>query len=222
VPESNDLDPDLEPLLRSPKLPAYIQQLEEALAKEQRLRDQFYEIYPTSVQAEFLNGVITQAAPPSPQHAEAAANLVALVQAYVGSHDVGVVNSSPMLISLTRNDYQPDLCFWLKARAATFAPNLDRFPAPNFVAEVLSPATEAIDRGLKFEDYAAHNVDEYWLIDPEHQSVEQYALEGSHYQLVVKTDDGALQSHVIPGFVISTRAIFDPAQRDHALQTLLT
>jgi Uma2 family endonuclease len=222
VPESNDLDPDLEPLLRSPKLPAYIQQLEAALAEEQRLRQQFIESRQPNDLAEFINGQIITGSSPSPQHIEAATSLLALIHAYVDSHDAGLVSKPPTLVSLTRNDYQPDLCFWLKARAASFAPNLVRFPAPNFVAEVLSLDTLASDRDIKFQDYAAHAMDEFWLIDPEHQSVEQYVLEGSRYHLVVKTDDGALQSHVIPGFVISTRAIFDPAQHDHALQTLLT
>lgn len=222
MPEADDLDPDLEPLLRSPKLPAYIQQLESALAQEQRLRQQFYETRQPAEAAEFINGRIVIAPAFTPGHIEAAVSLVALVQAYVGAHDSGRVNQPHTLVSLTRNDYQPDLCFWLKARAAAFAPDLVRFPAPDFVAEVTSPDSAAIDRGVKMEDYAAHNVDEYWLLDPERQSVEQYVLDGEHYYLAVKTDDGALKSHTIPGFVISTRAIFDPAQLAHALQTLTT
>ena len=41
-----------------------------------------------------------------------------------------------------------------------------KYPAPDFIAEILSPSTDERDRGIKFEDYAAHGVGEYWLLDP--------------------------------------------------------
>ena len=40
------------------------------------------------------------------------------------------------------------------------------FPAPDFAVEVLSPSTQKNNRGIKFDDYALHNVSEYWIIDP--------------------------------------------------------
>lgn len=222
MPDTPDLDPDLEPLLRSPKLPAYIQKLEHALAEEQRVRQQFYESHSSTDQAEFINGLIVPAPAHSPQHNEATASLIALLRTYAQAQGLGTVTGQPVLVSLTRNDYQPDVCFWPQAQASTFQPGQSRFPAPTFVAEVLSPASAHIDRGIKLEDYAMHTIPEYWILDPERQSVEQYVLDGDHYTLAVKTDDGALKSQAIPGFVISTRAIFDPAQLAHALQTLAT
>ena len=75
--------------------------------------------------------------------------------------------------------------------------------------EVLSPSTEAVDRGIKFEDYAAHGVAEYWIVDPEHEVVEQYALQSDRYELLTKVKIGAVQSVVVPGFEISVQDIFD-------------
>ncbi len=53
-------------------------------------------------------------------------------------------------------------------------PEQMKYPAPDFIAEILSPSTESVDRITKFEDYAAHGVAEYWLIDPAKKIVEQY------------------------------------------------
>jgi Uma2 family endonuclease len=96
-----------------------------------------------------------------------------------------------------------------------------KFPAPDLVVEVLSDSTEAIDRGVKFEDYALHGVAEYWLVDPEQESVEQYLLGEETYELAVKVKSGTIQSVVVPGFEIPVRAIFDPAEQFTALQALL-
>jgi Uma2 family endonuclease len=92
-----------------------------------------------------------------------------------------------------------------------------KFPAPDFIAEVLSPGTEAVDRGVKFVDYAAHGVAEYWIIDPETETVEQYALRGAEYKLQIKARTGTLASLAVADFVIPVRALFDPAENLAAL-----
>jgi Uma2 family endonuclease len=51
--------------------------------------------------------------------------------------------------------------------------------APTLVVEVLSPSTTSVDRGLKRAIYAEHGVPCYWIVDPEGQSVEAYALAGT-------------------------------------------
>ena len=126
-----------------------------------------------------------------------------------------------LLITLTRNDYEPDICFFRQAAAQRFTPDQVKFPAPDFAVEVLSDSTASVDRGLKFEDYALHGIAEYWIIDPEQESVEQYLLQGEQYALAVKVKSGTIQSAAIPGFDIPVRAIFDPAEQLIALQTIL-
>lgn len=56
-----------------------------------------------------------------------------------------------------------------------------KFPVPDLAVEVLSPSTEARDRGVKFEDYAANRVGEYWIISTEEATVEQFVLEKGTY-----------------------------------------
>ena len=96
-----------------------------------------------------------------------------------------------------------------------------RFPAPDLAVEILSDSTEAIDRGVKFEDYAAHGVSEYWLVDPTAQVVEQYGLEGEAYALLFKMSDGVLRSRAIAGLALPVRAIFDDGENAAALRAIL-
>lgn len=215
------MEPLLEPLIRSPKLPTYIRQLQNALAEEQRTRLHFYETVQEGDKVEFINGEVVMHSPVRLQHNEASFTLAMLIRTYADAHDLGTVGHEKMMISLHRNDYEPDVCFWSKAKAASFQAQQLRFPAPDFVAEVLSDSTEKIDRGVKREDYASNGISEYWIIDPEHESVEQYLLEADSYALAVKTGDGSLKSQAIPGFVIPARALFDSTERQRTLRALL-
>jgi Uma2 family endonuclease len=211
----------LDPLIRSPKLPLYVRQLQKALAEEQRRRRQFYETVQEGDKVEFINGEVVFQSPVRLEHNDVSFTLAMLIRAFADTRALGMVGHEKLMISLDRNDYEPDVCFWGSEKAAAFQPRQLRFPAPDFVAEVLSTATEAVDRGIKFEDYAASGVPEYWLIDVADQVVEQYVLAGNEYRLAAKTTDGSLKSHAIPGFAIPVRALFDQDERQKALRALL-
>jgi Uma2 family endonuclease len=45
------------------------------------------------------------------------------------------------------------------------------------MAEILSEATEEQDRTAKMQIYARHSVKEYWLIDPDRETLEVYKLD---------------------------------------------
>jgi Uma2 family endonuclease len=49
--------------------------------------------------------------------------------------------------------------------------------------EVLSPTTEAQDRGPKFQFYARYKIPHYWLVDPEARHLDVYELAGADYCL---------------------------------------
>ena len=82
-------------------------------------------------------------------------------------------------------------------------------PAPDFVVEVLSDSTAKYDRETKFQDYAAHGVQEYWIIDADKETVEQYFLQNETYELLLKAKDGKIESVVLPNFKIPIQAIFN-------------
>ena len=125
------------------------------------------------------------------------------------------------MVSLTRNDYEPDICFFGNAKAKNFKAKQAQFPAPDFVMEVLSNSTAKNDREMKSQDYAAHGVGEYWIIDAEKQMVEQYVLQNEQYELLLKAKDGVIESVAVKKFKIPIRAIFDETENLKALAELI-
>lgn len=215
------LEPILQPLAQSPHLTRSVQQLQELLAAEAQQRQAFYANLDENVKAEFINGAVVVHSPVRLQHSEASDNLYTLMRVYLGKHPLGMVRHEKVMIRLTRNDYEPDICFFRGTTAASFTPRQTIFPAPDLIVEVLSDATAAHDRGVKFEDYAAHGVAEYWLVDPAQREVEQYLLQDGQYHLHTQGSSGTISSQVITGFSIPIMAIFDSQQHQHALQALV-
>lgn len=98
------------------------------------------------------------------------------------------------------------------------------FPAPDFVVEILSKSTTKNDRTIKHQDYAAHGIREYWIIDPNRQTVDQYILIGDDTEYMpAKTHliSQDIKSYVIEGFEISVEAIFDEKANTETLQQLM-
>jgi Uma2 family endonuclease len=209
-------------LMQSPAFPNYLSEMERFMQSERRRRERFYDEMSESQKIEFINGEIIVQSPAKLRHTIASFNLAKLFSVYAEKHQLGHIGHEKLLVALTRNDYEPDISFWGRDKADSFMPDQMKFPAPELIVEVLSPSTEAIDRGIKFEDYAAHGVAEYWLVDPVEETVEQYVLHKGAYRLRVKVKDGLIDSLVIAGFKVLARAIFDRAEHLAALEAILT
>jgi Uma2 family endonuclease len=212
----------LEPLVQSPKLVLYMQQIQAILNDEVRRREEFYENVREDEKAEFINGEIIMHSPVKIEHNIAGKLLLHLLDIHVRKHGLGFVGYEKLLIALTRNDYEPDLCFFRPEKANEFVRGQMKFPAPDFVVEILSSSTVKNDYGVKFEDYAAHGVEEYWIIDAQNEFVEQYLLHEGAYTLVSRMDSGTIASRAVAGFAIPVRALFDEHENLQALQALLT
>ena len=213
--------PPLEPLLKSPKLSLYARAIQTYLDEEYQKRESFYDWLTEDIKAEFINGEVVVQTPAKNRHTVASMNLSTVLSTYVELNDLGFVGAETVLVSLTRNDYLPDICFFGKAKASNIKPDQMKYPAPDFVVEILSPSTAVIDRSTKFEDYAAHGVAEYWLVDPEKQTVEQYALRENEYELLFKVQEGSLTSTVVAGFTIPVAAIFDHKLKNQVLAQMV-
>jgi Uma2 family endonuclease len=78
----------------------------------------------------------------------------------------------------------PDLAGWRQERL----PRLPTTPAftlaPDWVCEVISASTEAMDRGRKLPIYAREEVRHTWLLNPSPRTLEVYRLEKGHWLLL--------------------------------------
>lgn len=166
----------VERLARSPKLGLIYRDLTVLWEQEQAARERFYESIEDGQKVEFINGETVVHSPATLKQVEGRKRLTKLLDTHATIHGLGWVGDEKLLVALTRNDYMPDVGFFLKEKAAPLDPDQSKFPAPDFAAEVLSRTTRHRDRGIKFEDYAAHGVREYWILDPDARTVERYLL----------------------------------------------
>jgi Uma2 family endonuclease len=211
-------------LLKRPDLPLVIQQIETSLQDEAARRRAFWNWLDEDKKAEFINGKIILHSPVKSRHLAVSDKLSCLILPFVRLRRLGRVMIEKALISLTRNDYEPDLSFFSRERAEAFNDDQMLFPAPDFVVEILSKSTAKTDRGLKRADYAAHGVREYWIIDPTHQTVEQYLRVGNDTEFLPPARfsiDQAVTSTTVEGFSIPVAALFDDAVCAETLQELL-
>jgi hypothetical protein len=143
---------------------------------------------------------------PMPSHLIATGNLFTLLSTFVALHDLGQVDVE-------------------KAKAARFHPDQMQHPAPDLIVEVISKGTAARDRGIKYEDYAAHGVKEYWIIDPDRQTAEQYLLDHElmeYNQKKLLSIKDTLDSIIVPGFFVPLKAIFDKQANLAFLKTMIS
>lgn len=194
--------------------------VQKALDEERKRRLKFYNDITEQEKVEFINGETITHSPAKHQHTEIGGFLYTILSLYVRKKQLGFVGYEKVMISLTRNDYEPDICFFRKEKSIEFAKDKMLYPEPNLVVEILSPSTKARDRGVKFKDYQAHGIEEYWIIDPEDETLEQYHLFGEEYQLILKSAVGDVKSFAVEGFQIPIRAIFDDAENLKAIQNL--
>ena len=215
----------VEKILARPDAQILIDRVSHLLLSEKQKRDSFREWLDEDKKAEFINGEIIMHSPVKKKHWATSGNLTFLLEFFIRMNDLGKVAVEKALIALTRNDYEPDICFFSKEKAASFTDDQMIFPAPDFVVEILSKSTAKKDKGIKHQDYAAHGIREYWIIDPNRKSIDQYILIGDETEyLPAKTFsyDEDIKSFVIEGFEIPVATIFDEDVNYEILQNLLS
>jgi len=211
----------IEPLRHSPLLPQIVERLSEQIAAERQRRNTFYAEMTPDQKVEFIDGEIVLHSPARNRHLDVTLRIAKLLDTFTKLSGIGEVKVEKCLCVFPRNDYEPDIVFFTAEKVAAFTSETLKFPVPDLIVEVLSDSTEHRDRGVKFEDFAANNVAEYWIVDADESLIEQFRLDGGQYQLIMKAASGRLQSTVLNGFEVDVEAFFDDAKNLVALRHLL-
>ena len=199
----------LDQIQQHPAFPELVQKINQFWEAEKKERQAFYNLVHEDQKAEFINGQIVFQSPVKQKHWQVCTNISAYMTIYVNENQLGMVGTEKVMIRCTRNDYEPDIVFFSAEKAKSFTPNQMLFPPPDLAVEMLSKSTKSNDYGIKFQDYASHGVQEYWIVDTDLQCVEQYILDEKQYELHQKiTQNGVLQSIVIQGFKSTLHKFF--------------
>lgn len=200
------MDKILQPILQSPKLPDYVEELKRVLAEEEIRRNEFYEWLDEDKRAEFIAGEIIIHSPARLIHIVVLKRIAKLVDDFVETHKAGIVLTEQALVRLKRSDVMPDLAFW---KNQTFPNDTKVFPSPTFIIEVLSKSTAKNDKIRKKEEYALNGIMEYWIVDADAKTIEQYILENERYKLKERLSHGTIQCEILKGLEIHLSKIFE-------------
>ena len=149
---------------------------------------------PDNMVGEIINGRLEAQPRPAPKHALTSSSLGieigTLFHGKPGGTNGWWILDEPEL-HINEHILVPDLAGWRKQRMPKLPETAWFELAPDWVCEILSPATAKIDRNEKMPIYASLNVQNLWLIDPILQTLEVYQLHEGHWLLQdnLKDDD---------------------------------
>src|SRR5215208_7799756 len=129
--------------------------------------DEFLAWCDGETRAEWVDGEVVLLSPNSRTPQWILAFLNEVITAYVRAHRLGEGVFAPFLMRLpTRpSGREPDLLFVAAAHADRLRETYVDGPA-DLVVEIVSPESDARDRGEKLVEYEAAGIPEYWVIDP--------------------------------------------------------
>lgn len=137
--------------------------------------------YQEEFREEMIGGKVVAMSPrPMYNHNHIAFNIAVLFSNYLRGKPCTVIPDGTDLYLTEEDRFVPDVmvvCDRDKIRRDGV------HGAPDLVVEVLSPSTMRNDRMHKKEVYQACGVREYWLVDPENRTIEQYLLQDGKLEL---------------------------------------
>lgn len=102
---------------------------------------------------------------------------------------------------------QPDIVFVTKADLGIIGDRLEG--VPDLLIEILSPSNKTHDRIVKRDLYARNGVREYWIVDPDGQTMEVFTLaEGRYAPAGYFRVADTLRSPMLAGFTMPLSQVF--------------
>ena len=141
---------------------------------------------------EVIDGQLFVTPPPLIRHQRGAGGLYRHLAPHVHAQGLGSLFFAPVgLVLDEENGIQPDLVFVSRERSGIISERAIE-GAPDLIVEVLSPSTQARDRGIKMRRYARSGVPWYWILDPVGRALQEYRLAEQGYELIATSGPGSV------------------------------
>ncbi len=150
---------------------------------------------------------------PSPitKHQRISRNLLVSLGQHIQISQTGQIFSAPMDVVFSNLDVvQPDLLFIATEHESIITEKNIQAP-PDLVVEILSDASRKTDEIIKRKLYEKYQVKEYWIIDPELETIKIFRLTNQAY---VRTEElstetqAFLTSPFFPNWSLPLSALF--------------
>lgn len=161
---------------------------------------------------ELINGEHYVTPAPSTKHQRLSRKILLAFGNYLEIHQIGEAFYAPCDVVLSDLDVvQPDLLFISSARASIITKkNIQG--APDLIVEIISETSRKTDELTKRKLYEQYGVSEYWIVDPELETVKIYRMSDKGYIRVAEISNepnATLSTPSLPGFQIQLSSLFE-------------
>ena len=163
---------------------------------------------------EIIDGEHRVTPSPNTKHQTISLNLTLMLGMHLKEHPIGRLFAAPFDVVLSDIDIvEPDLLYISNARLDILTTQHVR-GAPDLVIEILSPGTRRFDEITKRKLYERCGVQEYWVVDPELDTIKVYRDVQGGFERVSELSAAhgtALTTPLLPGWAASLVDVFGPA-----------
>ncbi len=150
------------------------------LLKDDHYTSKDYWSLPEGERAELIDGQIYYMAPPSLKHQRISTRLTSIIDRYIEDHQGQCqVYAAPFAVYLdeSTNTYvEPDISVICDPNKLN---DKGCNGAPDWIIEIVSPASKRMDYYTKLFKYRTAGVKEYWIVDPDKSRIIVYNFEQS-------------------------------------------
>jgi len=127
---------------------------------------------------ELLEGDLLVSPSPTPRHQRVVGHLLGLLL-QLQEAGRGEVYPAPLDVVFDQHTvFEPDVLF-IRTERLGIVTDRNVSGAPDLVVEVLSDSTRDVDLGPKLHAYSRYGVAEYWVVDPNANTVQVFRREGN-------------------------------------------
>lgn len=163
--------------------------------------DEFVAFCNEDCRAEWVDGEVIVMSPANIEHNRLTRFLLSLLEDYVAECGLGEAFGTDFSVRIPQRRRLPDVLFVGCDRSDRLQQNHFEGP-PHLIVEVVSEDSVDRDWRVKYLEYQAAGVEEYWVVDPLSRRVEAYALGDDRVYHSIELADGKLASRVVPGFYL--------------------
>ena len=157
---------------------------------------------------ELIEGELIVNPSPVTKHQRLVRKLLTTIDRYFEEHGGGEVLCSLDVVLSPATVLEPDLLIIRSERSALLGEKNMR-GAPDIAIEILSEGTRRRDIVVKRRLYEQFGVDEYWIVDPEIDSIQIYRRRGKAFERAAELETGdTLTSPLLPGFALPLKKVF--------------
>jgi Uma2 family endonuclease len=159
---------------------------------------------------EIIDGVAYIICTPSRPHQKISGNLHGLLWTFLRGKPCEVYHP-PFAVCLNAAGDKDDTVVQPDLIVVCDMPKLERYRcngAPDMAVEILSPSSKSRDLLLKFNKYMQTGVREYWIVDPDAQTVQVCILKDGQYDVEEYSNTDTVPVHVLDGCKINMQEVF--------------